>query len=137
MYGLRTALHFFHGFWESSISRYFVGVICLPVNVVLVWVDRSLLCVIVVGLWRAWSSLCSCSVCVVSSVMELLHVVCLYLSTYFTVTNGFVPFRLPLVDALSVSFTGGRREVFLFLGLAGNFSSFYNGFLSLDPNQLD
>jgi hypothetical protein len=25
---------------------------------------------------------------------------------------------------LSVSFPGGRREVFLFLGLAGNFSSF-------------
>ena len=63
-------------------------------------------------------------------------VVCLCLSTYFTVTNGFIPFRLPLVDALSVTFPGGRREVFLFLGLTDNFSSFYNGFLSLDPNQL-
>jgi hypothetical protein len=44
-------------------------------------------------------------------------VVCLCLSTCFTVTNGFIPFRLPLVDALSISFPGGRREVFLFLGL--------------------
>jgi hypothetical protein len=26
------------------------------------------------------------------------------MSTYFTVTNGFIPFRLPLVDALSISF---------------------------------
>ena len=112
-----------------------MGVNCLPVNVLLVWVDRSLICVNVVGLWRAWSSLCSCSVCVVLSVMELLSSVCL--GTYFTITNGFVPFRLPLVDALSVSFPGGRREVFLFLGLAGNFSSFYIGFLSLLPNQLD
>ena len=55
------------------------------------------------------------------------------MSTYFTVTNGFIPFRLPLVDALSISFPGGRREVFLFLGLAGNLSCFFNGFLSLDP----
>ena len=31
-------------------------------------------------------------------------IVCLCLSVYFIVTNGFVPFRLPLVDALSVSF---------------------------------
>jgi hypothetical protein len=30
-----------------------------------------------------------------------------------------------------------RREVFLFLGLAGNLSCFFNGFLSLDPHQLD
>jgi hypothetical protein len=62
---------------------------------------------------------------------------CLCLSVYFRVTNGLIPFRLPLVDALSVSFPGGRREVFLFRGLAGNFSNFCNGFLSLDPNQLD
>jgi hypothetical protein len=37
------------------------------------------------------------------------------LSTCFNVTNGFIPFRLPLVDALSISFPGGMR-VFLFLG---------------------
>ena len=61
----------------------------------------------------------------------------LRLSVYLIVTNGFIPFRLPLVNALSVSFPGGRREVFLFRGLAGNFSSFCNGLLSLDPNQLD
>jgi hypothetical protein len=61
-------------------------------------------------------------------------VVCLCLSTCSTVTNDFISFRLPLVDALSVSFPGGRREVFLFLGLAGKLSSFVNGFLSLDPH---
>jgi hypothetical protein len=27
--------------------------------------------------------------------------------------------------------------VFLFLGLAGNLSCFFNGFLCLDPHQLD
>jgi hypothetical protein len=26
MYGLRTAVHLFHGVWGSSVSRYFVGV---------------------------------------------------------------------------------------------------------------
>jgi hypothetical protein len=50
----------------------------------------------------------------------------LCLSVYFSVTNGFIPFHLPLVDALSVSFPGGRREVLLFRGLAGNFSNFSN-----------
>jgi hypothetical protein len=62
---------------------------------------------------------------------------CLFLSVYFSVTNGFIPFRLPLVDVLSVSFPAEKREIFLFRGLAGNFSNFCNGFLSLDPNQLD
>ena len=62
---------------------------------------------------------------------------CLCLSVYFSVTNGFVPFRLPLVDALSVSFPGGRRDVFLFRGLAGSLSNCCNGLLSLDPQQLD
>ena len=36
---------------------------------------------------------------------------CLCLSANFSVTNGFIPFHLPLVDALSVSFPGGRRGV--------------------------
>jgi predicted cobalt transporter CbtA len=58
-------------------------------------------------------------------------------STSFNVVNGFIPFRLTLADALSISFPGGRREVFLFLGLAGNLSCFFNGFLGLDPHQLD
>jgi hypothetical protein len=40
------------------------------VKLLLVWVDHSPNCVNVVGLWRACSSLCSCFVCVVSSVME-------------------------------------------------------------------
>ena len=79
MYGLRTAVHLFHGVRDSSLSRYFVGVNCLPIKLFLVWVDRSLICVNVVGLWRACSSLCSCSVCVVSSVMELLSIIKEYL----------------------------------------------------------
>ena len=58
-------------------------------------------------------------------------IVCLCLSVYFIVTNSFIPFRLPLVNALSISFPGGRREAFLFLGLAGNLACFFNGFLSL------
>jgi hypothetical protein len=132
MYGLRTDVHFLQGFGDSSAFRYFVGV---NVIVVVVWVDRSLLCVTVGGLWRTWSWLCCCSVCVVSSVGVTIFSLCL--SVYFSVTNGFIPFRLPLVDALSVSFPGGRREVFLFRGLAGSFSNFYYGLLSLDPNQFD
>jgi hypothetical protein len=48
----------FHGVRGSSVSRYFVGVNCLPIKLLLVWVDRSLICVNVVGLWRACSSLC-------------------------------------------------------------------------------
>ena len=128
MYGLRTAVRLFHGVRGSSVSRYFVGVNCLPMKLLLVWVDRSLICVNVVGLWRAWSSLCS-------FVCYGITVVCLCLSTCSTVTNGFILFRLSLVDAWSISFPGGRREVFLFLGLAGNLSSFVNGFLSsLDPH---
>jgi hypothetical protein len=52
MYGLRTDVHFLQGFGDSSAFRYFVGV---NVIVVVVWVDRSLLCVTVGGLWRTWS----------------------------------------------------------------------------------
>jgi hypothetical protein len=56
MYGLRTVVHVFHGFRASSGSiRYFVGVNCLPMKLRIVWVDRSLTCVNVVGLWRARS----------------------------------------------------------------------------------
>jgi hypothetical protein len=49
-------------------------------------------------------------------------------------TNGFIPFRLPLVDALSISFPGGMR-VFLFLGLAGNLSCFFNQTNNIDTNK--
>ena len=76
MYRLCTVVNLFHSVRVSSVLRYFVGVNCLPMKLPLVWVDRSLICVNVVGLWRACSSLCSCSVCVVSSVMELLSSVC-------------------------------------------------------------
>ena len=58
-------------------------------------------------------------------------VICLCFNTSFNVFNGFVPFRLPLADALSVSFPGGRREVFLILGLAGNFPVLSTGFSAL------
>jgi hypothetical protein len=44
-------VHFLQGFWDSSVFRYFVGINCLPVIVVEVWVDRSLLYVNVDGLW--------------------------------------------------------------------------------------
>jgi hypothetical protein len=47
----------------------------LPIKLRIVWVDRSLTCVNVVGLWRACSSLCI-SVCVLSSVMGILSSVC-------------------------------------------------------------
>ena len=90
MYGLRIDLHFLQGFWDSSVSRYFVGVSCLPVNVVVVWVDRFLLCVNVVGLWRTWSSLCSCSVCVVSSMWELLSSVCIWAHILLSPTASFL-----------------------------------------------
>ena len=90
MYGLRTAVHLFHGVRGSSVSRYFVGVNCLPMKLLLVWVDRSLICVNVGGLWRACSSLCSCSVCVVSSVMELLSSICAWAHVLLSPTVSFL-----------------------------------------------
>jgi hypothetical protein len=43
LYGLRTAVHDFHGVcFSSSSAMYFVGVSCLPVKLLIVWVDRSL-----------------------------------------------------------------------------------------------
>jgi hypothetical protein len=101
------------------------------------------------SLGRSLPSLCYCGWFVEDLVVTVLMVslccfiylgvtiFCLCLSVYFSVTNGFIPFHLPLVDTLSVSFPGGRRKIFLFRGLAGNFSNFSNGFLSLEPNQLD
>ena len=38
---------------------------------------------------------------------------CLCFSVYFSVNNGLVPFRLPLVETLCGLFPSGRREVFL------------------------
>jgi hypothetical protein len=38
---LRTAVHLFHGVRDSSVSTYFVGVNCLPIKLLLVWVDRE------------------------------------------------------------------------------------------------
>jgi hypothetical protein len=137
MYGLRTDVHFLQGFWDSSAFRYFVGANYLSVIVVVVWVDHSLLCVTVGGLWRTWLVVTVLLVSLCSFIYLGVTIFCLCVSVHFSVTNGFIPFRLPLVDALSVSFPGGRREVFLFRGLAGNFSNFCNGFLSLDPNQFD
>jgi hypothetical protein len=59
-------------------------------KLLLVWVDRSLICVNVVGLWMACSSLCSCSVCVVSSVMELLSSVCVWAHVLLSPTASFL-----------------------------------------------
>jgi hypothetical protein len=86
MYGLRTDVHFLQGFGDSSAFRYFVGV---NVIVVVVWVDRSLLCVTVGGLWRTWSWLCCCSVCVVSSMWELLFSLCAWAFTLVSPTVSF------------------------------------------------
>ena len=95
------------------------------------------------SLGRSLPSLCYCRWFVEDLVVTVLLVnlccfiyqgvtiFCLCLSVYFSVTNGFIPFRLPLVDALSVSFPGGSREVFLFRGLAGDFSNICNGFSAL------
>ena len=95
------------------------------------------------SLGRSLPSLCYCKWFVEDLVVTVLMVslccfiyqgvtiFCLCLSVYLSVTNGFIPFRLPLVDALSVSFPGGRREVFLFQGLASNFSNFCKGFSAL------
>ena len=83
-------MHFFHSFRYSSVSRYFVGVNYLPVNVLIVWVESSLICVNVVDLWRAWPSLCSCSVEGVSSVMELLSPVCLWAHILLAPTPSFL-----------------------------------------------
>lgn len=55
----------------------------------------------------------------------------------FNCRQRFIPFRLSLSLRLErFFFPGGRRDVFLSLGLTGNFSSFFNGFLSLDPISL-
>jgi hypothetical protein len=48
MYGLCTVVNLFHGIRVSSVLRYFVGVNCLPIKLLLVWVDSSLICVNVV-----------------------------------------------------------------------------------------
>ena len=64
------------------------------------------------------------------------NVDCLSLYASCILTNGF-PFRLPLVHTFGVSSPGGRWAVLLFLGQAGSFSCFFNGFSSLDPHQLD
>ena len=101
------------------------------VIVVVVWVDRSLLCVTVGGLWRTWLVVTVLLVSLCCFIYLGVTIFCLCVSVYLSVTNGFVPFRLPLVDALRVSCPGGRREVFLFWDLAGNFSNFCKGFSAL------
>ena len=100
-----------------------------------VWVDRSPLCDNVVGLWRTWSSLCSWSVCVVSSMWELLFSVCVWAYILLSPTASFLfafhwlmrwAFRLltlckivrSSVILLLALFTARRREVFRFRGLA-------------------
>jgi hypothetical protein len=74
---------------------------CLPIKLLLVWVDHSPNCVNVVGLWRACSSLCSCFVCVVSSVMELLSSLCSCTNPYI---RGKLTYKTEFQDG-SVSFS--------------------------------
>ena len=83
-------VHVFHGVRFSSVAiRYFVGVNCLPIKLRIVWVDRSLICVNVVGLWRACSSLCI-SVCVLSSVMGMLSSVCVSAQVLMSSTASYL-----------------------------------------------
>jgi hypothetical protein len=131
MYGLRTDVHFLQGFWDSSAFRYFVGANYLSVIVVVVWVDHSLLCVTVGGLWRTWLVVTVLLVSLCSFIYLGVTIFCLCVSVYFSVTNGFIPFRLPLVDALSVSFPGGRREVFFFGAWLVTSPIFATGFSAL------
>jgi len=51
MYGLRTCVLYFQGFWDSSSLRYFLGINGLPVIVLLLCVVRTLFCIGLGGLW--------------------------------------------------------------------------------------
>ena len=117
--------------WYLQYRWGFFDVGCIPVYVHLVCVDGSLFfcqyCWNVDGLGVAVELLC-----LRRFICRGADVICLCLNTSFVVTNGF-PFRLPLIHTLGVSSPGGRWEVLLFLGSAGNFSCFF----SLDPHQLD
>jgi len=122
MYGFRTDVHFPEGFWDSSALRYFVGVNCLPVILVVLFVDRPLLCITMGGLWRTWSWLCCWSVCFASSIWLLLFSVCAWALTLVSPTASFLftfhwlmrwAFRF-LVEGegyRAVRCPGGRREV--------------------------
>ena len=106
-------------FWDSSTIRYFVGVNCLPL-ILVVLSSRSLPSLHYYGQYEWFVEGLVLTVLLVSFccfVYLVVTIFCLCLSVNFSATNGFIPFRLPLVDALSVSFPVGRREVFLFGGL--------------------
>jgi len=83
MYGLRTEVQLFQGFWDSSSFRYLVGVNGLPLIWYLLCVDRSLFCnTLVVVLWSRTWMLCW-TVCVMSSICVGLSV-CASVCTFST-----------------------------------------------------
>ena len=90
MYGLRTDVHLFQGFWDCSSFRYFVGVNGMPLIWFLLYVDRSLFCNTLGGvLWsRSW--LLCLSVCVVSSIWLLRLSVCASECTLMLTTAWFL-----------------------------------------------
>ena len=136
LYGLRTVEQLFHSLLVSSVSvgffrcwlHTFVCASCLCRSLPFILVNT-------VGMLMAWASLLSWSVCVVSSVEGLISSVCVWTQVLLSPTDLF--FCLPLVHALGLFSPGGRWEVLLILGPAGNFSCFFNGLSSLDPHQLD
>jgi hypothetical protein len=84
---------------------------CLPVKLRIVWVDRSLTCVNIVGLWRACSSLCV-SVWVLSSVIGILSSVCVSTQVLMSSTASYL-----------FAFHWLMRWAFLFLVTSGYIST--------------
>ena len=93
-------------FWDSSTIRYFVGVNCLPL-ILVVLSSRSLPSLHYYGQYE-WF---------VEGLVLTVLLVSLCCFVYLVVTIFCLCFRVNFSDALSISFPGGRREVFLFWGL--------------------
>jgi hypothetical protein len=89
----------------------------------------------IVGILMDWAWLLCWSVCVVSSVEELMSAVCVCTQVVFSPTASIFAFHWSIRLAFLLLVEG--ESGFFFLGLAGSFSCFFNGFSSLDPHQLD
>ena len=103
----------------SGSIRYFVGVICLPMKLSIVWVDRSLACVDVVGLWRARSSLCI-SVWVLSSVMGMLSSVCVSAQVLMSSTASYLFAFHWLMRKAFLFLVEGERGIFFWAWLVAS-----------------
>jgi len=134
MYGLRTDVHLFQCVWYSSSFRYLVVVSGLPLIWYLLSVDWSLFCNTLYTGWCVVVKVVTVllGVCFVSFICVGLSVcasACTFKSTKTSFSFAFHWFR-----RCASPFPCGRRHVFLFMGLVGNFP---NGFISLDPYQFD